>query len=520
MAAPTVIDSLVIELGIDPSKFTAGEKEAMAAHKKTVDQLLAGGKEIESQGAKIDHYFGALKRGALGLLAGFVGYQGIKSLIFDVAGLDAAAGRAGKTMNMSAGEVTAWQSAMKQAGGSAESATGSLQGLSGAVNTFLITGQGPFLGVMNAMDISLFDVNKKLKTSNELLLEMAEKVHGMDPARASALLSLVPGMNQDTINLLIKGRHAVEEYLAAARRAGVATRESSEAAQDFNRNLQLLQDRTTNLGRSIFNSLIPALFGLWDAFVKVTTKAPEIASDSYLGAIGRWMIKDKSSLRDLWNDLKEVNRSKEVAVAKQTFARRAETEGMTNYGAKSGAFSSNAEKEAFIRTEASKRGIDPDQAVRVAKSEGFFTYNGDKDATGAPTSFGAFQLHYPGVGRNTADGLGSKFTRQTGLNARDPATEREQIKFALDEAKKGGWGPWHGWKGAPYAGIGAGGAAEAAASNYRGGDVSTNSRSSSVHIGTVSINAPKAENADQIAAEIPDALSRANWGSSANYGQQ
>jgi hypothetical protein len=47
-------------------------------------------------------------------------------------------------------------------------------------------------------------------------------------------------------------------------------------------------------------------------------------------------------------------------------------------------------------------------------------------------------------GGNAVSGLGDDFTRVTGLNARDPSTIDAQIDFALDQAAKGGWGPWHG----------------------------------------------------------------------------
>ena len=49
------------------------------------------------------------------------------------------------------------------------------------------------------------------------------------------------------------------------------------------------------------------------------------------------------------------------------------------------------------------------------------------------------------------------FEKQTGLQVEDPATVQEQVKFALDEARKGGWKPWHGWKGERWAGIRGGG---------------------------------------------------------------
>lgn len=95
-------------------------------------------------------------------------------------------------------------------------------------------------------------------------------------------------------------------------------------------------------------------------------------------------------------------------------------------------------------------GIDPEIALRVARSEGLHGYVGDEGS-----SFGPFQLHYGNVasGDNRVGGLGDTFTRVTGLDARDPRTVDAQIQFALSEAKRTGWGPWHGWKGDKWAGI-------------------------------------------------------------------
>jgi hypothetical protein len=112
-----------------------------------------------------------------------------------------------------------------------------------------------------------------------------------------------------------------------------------------------------------------------------------------------------------------------------------------------------AETEAYIRSAASARGIDPDVAVKVARSEGLGgAYAGDEGS-----SFGPFQLHYgnvPGTSKgNAVPGLGDLFTKTTGLHASDPSTTRAQIDFALDQAVKSGWGPWHGWTGDPNAGL-------------------------------------------------------------------
>ena len=103
---------------------------------------------------------------------------------------------------------------------------------------------------------------------------------------------------------------------------------------------------------------------------------------------------------------------------------------------------------AYITQAATKRGIDPSVALRVAKSEGGLTSwnlqsgyfkNGVQEQ-----SFGPLQLNMDG-------GLGSAFQHQTGLDPRLAANGPAGVDFALDYASKNGWGSWYG---ARAAGIG------------------------------------------------------------------
>jgi len=112
----------------------------------------------------------------------------------------------------------------------------------------------------------------------------------------------------------------------------------------------------------------------------------------------------------------------------------------------------SAEVVAFIRQEAIARGIDPDVAVAVARSEGLRGFDPSKGrwSTGsndAGTSFGPFQLHYasniPGF---RARGLGDDFTRDTHLDARNMGDWKAAVDYALDTAKrKHSWRDWHGF---------------------------------------------------------------------------
>jgi hypothetical protein len=115
--------------------------------------------------------------------------------------------------------------------------------------------------------------------------------------------------------------------------------------------------------------------------------------------------------------------------------------------------------EQFIRDAARKRGIDPDIAVRVAKSEGSVTEPARLgDFSGHPwysgKSWWPFQLHYGGKGYehfgNTA-GMGNHFTELTGWQPGDPKAWQDSVRYALNRAKAGGWKPWYG---AAHVGIG------------------------------------------------------------------
>ncbi len=109
------------------------------------------------------------------------------------------------------------------------------------------------------------------------------------------------------------------------------------------------------------------------------------------------------------------------------------------------ALPSVAEMEAYIRRRAVEKGIDPDIAVRVARSEGLRANTWQSDLQqpyGREASYGPFQLHVDPTGERP--GMGNDFMAATGLNPADPDTWDEGVDFALEQARKGGWSPWMG----------------------------------------------------------------------------
>lgn len=105
------------------------------------------------------------------------------------------------------------------------------------------------------------------------------------------------------------------------------------------------------------------------------------------------------------------------------------------------------EMEAYIRQVAAANGIDPDTAVRVARSEGLargvWQARGNI-SYGREQSYGPYQLHVdPRPGRG---GMGNDMRSQTGIDPADPRNWKQGVDFALKQAARGGWGPWYGAK--------------------------------------------------------------------------
>ena len=461
--AATVIDTLVLELGLDPAKFTQGQREAIDAFQRSNEAAIVLGKSIESQSAKTGEFFSILKRQAVEVLALFLGGRSIQEFVGYMTHLDAATSRTAKTLDMSTRDLSTWQGAAAQAGGSAESIMGALSGLSGDMNKFMLTGQTSMLPLLNSMGIGFYDANKHIKTAGQLLLELSDHVKGMDPARATALLSMLPGMNPDTINLLLQGREAIERYMAAARAAGGTTEESAAQAKKFQEDMAILERTASNLGRTLLTAFGPQLT------LTLRQAGDAIRDLKYLGlelydSMREWLKFLRGGrliTRMLWGSKTEAELDAPSAAdaARLDDAKKALAEGLraraATPGGGGGAGASAADQEAYIRRAASGRQTRGDRnnnpgnieygAFAIAHgatgTDGRFAVFPTKDAGEAAMS-ALLQKNYQGltlaqiqrkwVGNEDAGYVGS-MSRATGLDANsvpnlnDPAVRRALI---------------------------------------------------------------------------------------------
>jgi hypothetical protein len=465
----TVIDELVVELGLDPTKFTKGQKEALESLKKFGDANEKRSKEQTGLHQKESEALAGLRTQALGAISAFASGGSLALFAANAISSGAALGRLTRNIGINAETISKWQDVARIFGGDAATMESSFVTLSDAFTGWKVGRVSPLiedLRNIGAAGGKVIDINKGVEQSLFDLADNFKAIHdrGPDGPALAGFLSRQAGIDPGLFDILVQGADRVREALGKVKGA---TQENVDEAGKL--------DRQWN-----------ALLVTFERFGKNTILNIANSDDSMFNP-----FKNGSDAKDLkmiggWIDYLFPGKAKAATGG-----------GASSTG--SGAFGSQAEKEAFIRAEASKRGLDPDIMMAVVKSEGFNKYVGDRG-----TSFGDFQLHYknniPGLSNS---GLGDAFTKATGKDARDPSTWQDQTRFALDRIKAGGLAPWHGWKGSPFAG-GAG-----------GGPTSTTNIT-----GPITINAAPGADGKQLAADFSAELRRQSMSYLANGGSQ
>jgi len=274
---PTVVDSLIVTLGLDPAGFNAGQKAAAQAWLKTKDEAKSSGKAIEESAKKSGEFLQQLQGRVLMLAAAFMGGKGIKQFTADLVQNDAALGRMAVIVGTTTQTLSRWQGIANATGGSAAGVTGGINSLNQSLVNLSLTGESsviPYLRALQAfapaVNLSLMGANGQMRTAVDMLPDLHKAVQGMDAARSTAILSGM-GLGQDLINILIQSDEVFNKFMQDQQRWGTVTKEQAAAAQELQYNTAGVTQSFTTLGRMILQSLSPAfnnlLKKLQDVFV-------------------------------------------------------------------------------------------------------------------------------------------------------------------------------------------------------------------------------------------------------------
>ncbi len=239
----SVIDALLITLGVDSS----GVKSGMAQAENTI---AASAKNIMNN-----------------ILAPLAAALAIGSAFKEYLAGAQAVGNLANTLNENQEDMQAWAQAVERAGGDASAFEGSLVSLNSKMLEFAQTGTSSAAPALAQLGISARDSNGNIKSSIDIMQELARVADTMDPARFQALTSSL-GIDSGTLLLLKQGSISVDELVARQKLLGVYTAEDSTIATKMGNAIKDLMQVLKSISTIIMRFVLPPLTWLTDKMVE------------------------------------------------------------------------------------------------------------------------------------------------------------------------------------------------------------------------------------------------------------
>ncbi|HCF8116821.1 TPA: transglycosylase SLT domain-containing protein [Klebsiella pneumoniae] len=255
--AATVIDALLVTLGLDTSQFRKGQQEVSDDLKKQREDAKNTAKEMAEQGKKAASFFSSIKTELLALTGVTVTAGGLISFVKSTTSGLMDLSIQSKALGLSARELDGWSKSAEAAGSSAEKISASLQGFQGAIQGARVGDYSSSifggLAQLNALTGQNFDVwgqdaSSLAKTSLDALRKIS------DPnLRRQVGLSL--GFDDATLQRNQEGKF-LPDVDRLTKSSGISD-ESINGAKEFNSAWAELNQNLDTTKNQFYTFLIP-----------------------------------------------------------------------------------------------------------------------------------------------------------------------------------------------------------------------------------------------------------------------
>ncbi|HBY8991468.1 TPA: lytic transglycosylase domain-containing protein [Klebsiella pneumoniae] len=257
--AATVIDALLVTLGLDTSQFRKGQQEVSEDLKKQREDAKNTAKEMAEQGKKAASFFSSIKTELLALTGVTVTAGGLISFVKSTTSGLMDLSIQSKALGLSARELDGWSKSAEAAGSSAEKISASLQGFQGAIQGARVGDYSSSifggLAQLNALTGQNFDVwgqdaSSLAKTSLDALRKIS------DPnLRRQVGLSL--GFDDATLQRNQEGKF-LPDVDRLTKSSGI-TDASTKGAKEFTAAWAELEQNLDTVKNQIYVGLIPTI---------------------------------------------------------------------------------------------------------------------------------------------------------------------------------------------------------------------------------------------------------------------
>ena len=242
---PTIIDSLLVTLGLDAKGFKQGK-----------EQVDKGLKETGKTG---EESFKKITKSAAEFFAVIGGTYEIKRFIQNQIEANAALQRLSQNLNESAQRISAWSNAAELAGGSAQGLQGTMSMLGRAQTELLLTGQSHLIPYMSALGLSMTDAAGRALPVSQMLANIGDRLQKIGNRQTAFNMGQMMGIDPGTLNLMLESNGELIKTIKRVSEHTAVTKEQAAEAVKLSVAMGSVTQNFTAFGRELLQDASPAL---------------------------------------------------------------------------------------------------------------------------------------------------------------------------------------------------------------------------------------------------------------------
>lgn len=259
----TVIDSLLITLGLDTSGFKKGAAGAKKATKETEGVVKKSAESMVK----------SLRSVGLEFIGLFLAVKSVNDVVHYLSGLSAATRQLGidaKNFGTSAAELRDWQNAAILAGGSAEDVTKTIGGLQQSLFNLKFNGQvNDQIITLQRLGVNFRTATNQVKPFNDIMIETAGAIQRSHLSRQDSFNFLQQaGFDKGSIQLILQGTEAVKAAIAQQKKLPQVSDADVQANTRMQQSWELLKEKIEAGSIKLLTHAEPAITKLFGAFNK------------------------------------------------------------------------------------------------------------------------------------------------------------------------------------------------------------------------------------------------------------
>ncbi|WP_371688255.1 hypothetical protein ABVF47_003235 [Snodgrassella alvi] len=276
--ATNIVEQMLIELGIDTSKYLA-EAEKTTKKNQELEKSLANTEKASKQVgksnedlakkyhnsitpiAKMGQEIAKVTKELTGFFAIIIGSTGLFKLANDAARANMEVSNLSGQLGMNTRGITDWQNAAGAFGGSAEGMTASLSNIKQSMNGLVMFGDASMLPYFNALGVNVVDNAGKIRQLDDVMLDLADAFQKM-PRDQAYTIGKKMGFDDGTINALVSGRKELQEILNVQKQMYHSDQKAIAQSKELTKQQAILSAHWQSMKQLIGDALTPILIAL------------------------------------------------------------------------------------------------------------------------------------------------------------------------------------------------------------------------------------------------------------------